>query len=457
MKRNKFLDFFKSPIGILLLIGFVVRICLFFMYMPGNHLDEVVFSDAKGYQALAVNFLKTFSYNIPHSDLDTIRPPLYPLFLSICYFIFGIHVGVPILIQQVIVLVSVFILYKIGTILFSKKIGMIAAIILCFEPDHIFYSFELMTDTLFVFIFLLSVYLFIKFLKTKKLNYLIISSLLLGLSVLDRPISIFIPIVFIFILGLNTYLKKGKWMGFAKYSAIILSLFLIVLAPWLIRNKECYDSYGISSITGHNLLDYNVAYTIKTNSDKPADEIIEDLYDQCLLIGDSTKMVENPFYESNIKTKVALDYIKQHKFEYIKSNLIGVVNLYSIVNYKVYLDRFFRANIKYSEGADYSKVSGSFSRIFQLDLWVIIIGFANFFYLIISYILAFIGGIRLLKEKEYLKLLSILSFIAYFTVLTGVVGLVARYKLPISPFYILLVSVAIVYLVDKRKKISKQV
>ncbi len=441
MKRNKIVEFLSSPIGLLLLIGFVLRICLFFMFKPYNHLDEVIVSDGAGYHKLAVHFIRTYIYQIPNSNLDSIRPPVYPFFLAVNYFLFGINISAPILAQQFIALASVFLLYRIGSLLFAKKNGFIAAVILCFEPDHIFYSFDLVSDTLYVFLFLLSTYFMIVFFQRDKLWHLILGVFLLGIATLDRPINIFTPILLAAIFCVKAYFCNESWMKVLKYSGIVLIVFLMTIAPWSIRNKITYDSYALSSITGINLLDFNVATTIRSNTNEPLDSIRDDLYEQSLLIGDSVKMNNNSFYDSNIKTKVALDYIKQNKWDYIKANLLGIMNLYGVVTYKVSLNRFFRMNQTCDErDVDYAKVAGgSLSRLLKKKPVFIIIAFANLSYLIASYILALLGGIFLLKEKKYTVLISILFVIGYFTVLTGVVGIVVRYKLPISPFYILLI------------------
>ncbi len=454
MKNKKIAELFSSPIGILLVVGFVFRICLFFMFKPYNHLDEVIVSDGAGYHELAVHFIRTFVYQIPNSNLDSIRPPVYPLFLAFSYFLFGIHISAPIIIQQLICLASVFLLYRIGSLLFSKKIGFIAAVILCFEPDHIFYSFDLVSDTLYVFLFLLSTYFIINFFRRDKFRDLILGAFVLGVATLDRPINMFTPFLLIAVFCVKAYIGKENWIKVLKHSGVVLFVFLITIAPWSIRNKITYDSYALSSITGINLLDFNVAITIRSNTNGSLDSIRDDLYEQCLTIGDSTKMSNNSFYESNIKTKLAIDFIKENKWDYIKANLLGIVNLYGVVTYKVSLNRFFRQNQACNdEDVDYAKVAGgSLSRLLKKKPLFIIIAFANLFYLICSYLLALLGSIFLLKEKKYTVLLSIIFIIAYFSVLTGIVGIIVRYKLPISPFYILLIPLGIQLLTDKFKK-----
>lgn len=237
MKQNNLLDSFKSPIGILLLVGLVVRFCFFFMYQPYNHLDEVIVSDAEGYHLIALNLIDHGSFIVPNSILDTIRTPVYPLFLAFVYSVFGVNISIVILFQQLLSLASVFLLYKIGEKIFNKKAGLIGAIIFCFETDHIYFSFDLLTDTLFVFLLLWSSLFFIRFLKEKGLQLLIISSFIIGLATLTRPISLLIPVVGIFIIAIDAIKHKEGWYKVIKRSALLSIVFILTISPWSIRNK----------------------------------------------------------------------------------------------------------------------------------------------------------------------------------------------------------------------------
>ena len=67
----------------------------------------------------------------------------------------------------------------------------------------------------------------------------------------------------------------------------------------------------------------------------------------------------------------------------------------------------------------------------------LIIGFCMAGFLGIMYLLAIVGLVVLFRERQWELLIISLMIIAYFSALTGVVG-IARYKLPIVPFYSIL-------------------
>ncbi len=71
-----------------------------------------------------------------------------------------------------------------------------------------------------------------------------------------------------------------------------------------------------------------------------------------------------------------------------------------------------------------------------------IIGMPIGIFLMFCYLTTFYGTFSLIKEKRYSELTLLLLIIIYFSVLTGVIGN-ARFKLPITPFYVLIASIGI--------------
>ncbi len=457
MKKSKIIDFIKSPIGIILSVGLILRILLFFMYQPYNNIDEVMRGDAKEYHLIAVSLIEKGQFFVENSTIDTFRTPAYPIFLAIIYLIFGINVNAVIAVQLIIALGSVFLIYKIAYRLFNKRVAILSAAILSIEPNHILISYDLLTEILFIFILLAGTLCLIRSIQENSYKFLIFSAFLVGLTSLIRPISLFIPIIPIFIITIKSISDKENWNIILKKSSLFVIIFIITIAPWFIRNKIVYDSFSFTSISGFNLLNYNVAYTINANEDKPLVKIREELYkNKVLPMGDSIKMEQNRFYLSEIQKKVAMDYIKNHKWNYFKAHIIGMINLYSVCSYKTFILHFFKVKrpvISEIDTKERGKVLLSLERLRGYSIYTIIFGLIYFFlFIVVMYILVAIGIWELVKEKRFVLILSLLSVIMYFTVLTGVVGGVERYKMPISAYYILFASYGVNMLINKLKK-----
>src|SRR3989344_1036722 len=106
------------------------------------------------------------------------HPPLYFALLWVWGHIFGfseISVRMPSVILGV---TTVFITYLIGKELFSKKVGLISALLLSLGPLHVYYSQEARMYSLATFSVTLSFYFFVKNLKDNKYFWWYVLSLL---------------------------------------------------------------------------------------------------------------------------------------------------------------------------------------------------------------------------------------------------------------------------------------
>jgi 4-amino-4-deoxy-L-arabinose transferase-like glycosyltransferase len=454
MRRNKIVKSLLSPISVLIAIGLLLRIVMFFTFQPFNHLDEVITSDAEGYHKLALQLLQSHSFVVPGTDLDTFRTPGYPFFISCIYSIFGVNTSVVLFIQIFLNLGSVLLLYYIGKLLINKSFGFIAALLLCIEPDHLLNIFYLLTDTLFVFMFLLSCLFLILFIKGNRPIYIILSAAVLGLATLVRPISFLFPLVLIS--GLAIYMsiyEKSSFILIIKNSLLVLFVFGLTISPWLIRNYEMYGYSKLSSISGYNLLNYNVAFSVK-KAEKKQIEIIRNEFDTIVNRKATREQLSNPFYKSDVQAEVAKDYIKKHKIEYIKSHCLGMLNIYSSMDFKTFSRRILRIGDdipqKY-DGGSFDKFAINVDRFKTLPFSTLLIGGIYALLLFIYYTTAILGSLLFFREKRYLLLFYIVVCIFYFTLLIGVVGL-ARYKLAISPFYIFLSAYGIYSIVNWQRQ-----
>jgi len=458
MKKNKFTLLTSSinyPLLTLLTAGLILRIILYFSFNPSLHLDEVLRYDAEGYHKLALQLLNHGTFRIPESDLDTFRTPGYPFFIYLIYLLFGVKPHLILAAQIFINLASVYVIYLIGKKLFNERTGLISAFLLCLEPDHIYYEYSVLSDTLFVLFLLLSFLSLICFLKDQKPIFLIASSLLTGTASLIKPVIIYFPAVIVFILLIYAISgKKFNIWGVLKNSILFIMLSLLPVSPWLIRNRSLYGNLKLTSFTGYNLLNYNAAFTIKKNDSRSIDEIRKDL-DSLVLITGNPEMLNNPFYKSGIQAEIAADYIKGHKFDYFKAHLKGMINIYLSMDFKPHLHRYFKT-LDYTESkrGNFDKLAVDIGRLKNMPPGHIMAGILYAIMLFLYYLTALYGGIWLFLEKRYDLLLSLLAIILYFTILTGIVGMV-RYKLPISVFYLLL-SGYFINIVSSRKSILKE-
>ena len=159
------------------------------------------------------------------------RAPLYPYFLALIYKIFGINLIMPRIIQIIFGSLSCLLVERIGTNLFSKKVGILAGFIAAIYPLFIFFDNELLLPALLIFLILSGFYLILKQSRDggTKLDWFL-TGVVWGLAAITRPN------VLLFLVVLPFWLRKKlkKQLGVALTFGILGVT--LAIAPVTIRN-----------------------------------------------------------------------------------------------------------------------------------------------------------------------------------------------------------------------------
>jgi hypothetical protein len=197
-----------------------------------------------------------FSFNgIP----NIYHTPVYPFFLAIVFFILGKHWWSLSLFQGFLEGISSILISKIGA-RYSGN-GWYAGLIYALYPFAITQSIAVVDTSLFVFLFIVSIYNFLIFINSKNIWNLILSSLCISIGILNRPSIVTLSIAII------CYLIMGKynWKLILKYTIIVISFSSIIPFLWLIRNYHLTEEFPIFAVGAedymwhaHNKHVYNV-------------------------------------------------------------------------------------------------------------------------------------------------------------------------------------------------------
>lgn len=167
-------------------------------------------------------------------------PPLYPLFLALCYYIGGINTLAYFVPQLVLGCLTCIFIYFITKELFNVKTAVIAGFIVAFYPDLIFWTNLIRTENLFIFLLALGFLLIIKgnIRGSKFLIY--ISAVIFGLACLTR--ITFVPFLpFLFLWQIYFFKKNNKKKP--GVSIVMILLIFTVLLPWCIRNYRVFGKF----------------------------------------------------------------------------------------------------------------------------------------------------------------------------------------------------------------------
>jgi len=231
---------------------------IFFGFILHNFGDKGFYphnsEDSEQYLTLAKNLSEhsVFSRNETSPfENEFFRTPGYPFVISIFYRF--IPVAWPtVLFQDLLALFVIVIIYKLCILLLRKKsIALLAAAIYACEPAVIYWNNQLLSETLFTFILVVSVYIFVKKIlinrQVNPLAFLVTGALLACLNYV-RPVAQFILLVFV-IFSLAV-IKKINFCSFFRYFVAILLMvaaFIILISPWAARNKVLFNTFDLSS------------------------------------------------------------------------------------------------------------------------------------------------------------------------------------------------------------------
>lgn len=390
-----------------------------------------VTSDANGYHLYAIDILEHQTFNNPK------RTPVYPLFISVIYAVFGIRIWVVLLIQIIVAALNTLLIYYLTQKLFQEhKISLIAALVHALSACSILYNNTLLSETIFIFAVLVALVCFLKAKEKRSLVFMTLSGFMLGIATLTRPIGQFLPLLIIIFLLFSTPLK----LKFRLLSGLlIISFYAITISPWLYYNYNRYGHAKLTTIRGLSLLYYNASYTKALKTGEPLQKIRQDFREQVAKA--QKKENNNPFDDDVIHEAIAFNYLQENWAYAILANTKGMVlmMIHPGENYFCKIldletgqkgDRFFRESQGTQLILDFFRYK---SRAELIIAFIIVV------FLILVYLLALRAVFGLWQEKRFYELLFLVLLAAYFLVLTGATGNV-RFRLTIVPYYAILAA-----------------
>jgi 4-amino-4-deoxy-L-arabinose transferase-like glycosyltransferase len=180
----------------------------------------------------------------------------YPLLL-IPGIISGHIELVTIALQILLSCFCVFIVYKIGILLFdSHEISLLCAGLYAVEPLTIMYCSRLYSETLYITLLLVFLYFLFRYLKSRAISEIIFSAIALSATAYVRPISYFLPPLFAIGLLLWAVLKGSLDRRLVFHAGVFFLISMGIIAVWQARNRIETGFSGFSAISDQNLYFY---------------------------------------------------------------------------------------------------------------------------------------------------------------------------------------------------------
>lgn len=442
-------------IGVIILILYV-PIMLHLMNFPAVF---PVYGDGQYYVVLADNLLQhgIFSGSLTAPFLPaTFVMPVYPFLLALFKGIFGSYMLFP-LVQMILVGATSFLIFKIGERAFSYGVGLVAALLFIVDPTTIMQTMTIMTDITYTFFLVLAVY-FLFANEAQHQRVVFFSGAFLGLAMLTRVISMFLPIL---IVPLYFFLKRGELpLKKIVINVLILALaYAAVVMPWVARNRIVSGVWGIAAEKSLNLFQYYVpeflSYTRGISADEGRKLLMLDL---ALAVGGKEIKDAGSLEYAAVEEKIALGYVWRDMFGYAKFHLIKTIPFFlssGLKNVMIYYNdavgyRAFETNTGNLTTLFFHGRFGEFLSELRVSPLVTI---EQIFWFVIA-ILATIG-VLFSRKSHRVSAMCLGGLVLYFAILTGPMAY-SRFRLPAAPFLFLLAAVGVTVLGRAVSKFSKQ-
>jgi hypothetical protein len=249
----------------------VVRLALLAVMLARTGTSALLHADTSSYLIPGRNLLLHGSF-VADGVPDLLRTPGYPLFLAITSLA-GLLAAA--LANVILSVFSVILVWKLGkTVCDNNRIALGAAWIFAFEPVSFTYSSVLVSESLFLALFLLSLERLVVFLRGRRLPVLVAAGLWLAAATFVRPVTYYLPLA----LALGLFLVLVRVPGLRwKAPAVLLISVLPWLAAWQIRNWVETGYSGFSSVREMNLYFFVAADLIARLEHRPYFEVRKEL------------------------------------------------------------------------------------------------------------------------------------------------------------------------------------
>lgn len=442
----------RRVIIFILLLGLVVRLFFFFILGPWDRqaLEQTTHQlhfDAVEYNSLALNIWKTNSLR----DFGAIRTPGYPLLVAFFYYLFGLGGAWLVLIFQIILdLITIYLVYLIGKRISSSLwVGPAAAFLYAVSFPTALYSSLLLTEIPFAFFIVLTVWLLIQALGQSQKSFWLLgaSGLTLGIATLIRPITQYLPIVIVlFWLAVAVYQRKISWRIIGGV-ALFLFIFILVIFPWLIRNKNLYGYWSLSTVQGLNLCFKNASY-LKSDIEGISIAKAQEYFEH------EREGYKNPFTGLRNCQRKAIKYILSNLNHYIPLHLKGTLNMFLGVG---------RADVLYLLGEEVPGKDFMQGNLAKRIIEEIKISKEQYFLIpllaarqALEYLFLLIAIVVLLVKKKAgdrkIYTVLILLFIAYLALVVGPLGY-SRFRIPIVPLYLVFSAYGLMFVINKFRQV----
>ncbi len=378
----------------LFLLALTLRIGLVLLHPQVN-----LISDMLGYHESGLSLLQNGDLRVK-GRLSASRPPIYPIFIYVIYYLFGAgNIFAVRICQAVLSAVTCLLTYQLAEKVFDRRAAVWAGLLMAIYPAAWSFSDLLLSETLFMFLFVSGV-LFLVNLPSGRFSDAAFAGLFLGLATLTRTALYLFPIFFS-VAALIFF--RARWKLFPRLAVFVL-VFWSVLIPWQARNARVFGKPLLTTKSGVDLFFYNhnpLPFILYNYSKEDPEELRGVVAWQ---LSETQK--------DELCRKAAIDWIRGHPFLFLFKGIRMQWNFFGV-------EREF----------GWSLLAGYWGKVPRWQLALVLLVTAPGIYLLMP---LFIWGAIYAWNRSPARIMLYL-IIAYFLALTFVYYGFARHRAPLNP------------------------
>lgn len=311
----------------ILLFGFVARIAIL---QSVSHVGLLI-DDERDYHDLATHIVDGRGFASKALGTTSSRPPFYPAFVAAVWSVTGQHTLQAVRAAQIpLSLATVCLVWLIARRLFDERAAIVAAAIWSIYPSFLYAGALLLTEVLFTFFLLGAIWLGLWTIDRPTWWRASLAGVSLGLGALTRSVLWPIPVLLVPIAVLALSRRFG-WTRALAVGGGVLAGFVVVVAPWSIRNTRLQQKFTVvDTMGGLNLRMGNFEYTLEDR-----------MWDGVSLTGDKAwahqMYVEHPDsrgWTEGQKEKwaqqKAIEYMRQHPATTLRRSVLKFADFWGI-------------------------------------------------------------------------------------------------------------------------------
>ena len=396
----------------------------------GSHADTVE------YQMLAENMLNEHRFALsPEAPTEFARVPGYPVFIALILVIFHTMLVVPV-IQIALTAGTVALIYLIGARYFPRPIALFAAALYMIDPIVMFATFWPLSESLFMLLFIGSIYAIDTPAKRTWLPFLV-AGILLGLSAYARHAGLYLsPII-----ACIPAIRALSWHISLRNAAIFIVAALIVMSPWMIRNYSLSGHFAFSSFTNWELFVSNMSIFEQARTGIDYQEIMK-MYSAPL--GTSDEHLLRQFTYSDQLGAIWKEKIFAHPYQYALFHALTTLKLFVSSSIVIVTYHMHQAGIL---PGDHAQGPGTWGMLLQhrwsdalVQTFTHIPRLIERIFLALMYANAFYTAILALfkRRKESAWIVCIFVLINVYAAMVGTQSDDTKYRIVIEPFIFML-------------------